>query len=552
MADALTPAEFARSRADPVSFIESVLINAETEKAFVLLGAERAFLEHALKLDASGKLKYPELIYSCPKKSGKTAFAALFTLTVLLIYGGAFPEATLCANDQEQATGRVFQAIRRIIEASPLLKREAKLTETKISFPALNATITAISSNFAGAAGGGQNLSVFDELWAYSSERLFRLWDEMVPPPTRKVACRLTTTYAGFEGESTLLEDLYRRGLQLPQVGKDLYAGDGMLMFWTHDLIAPWQDEAWLASMRRSRPSAWMRQVENRFATVKSAFVDMSAWDGCVRSELGAVPPNRQLHVWAGVDASTKRDSTALVAVAFDKKAQVARLVAHRVFTPTPGDPINFEDTIEATLLHWHKAYRLRKVWFDPFQMEATAQRLAKAGLKIEGFAQTVPNLTAATSNLFDLLQERRLVLYPDAGMRLAASRAVLVETSRGQRLDKMKQTQKIDVIVALSMACLAAVRGQHESYYNLEAMCDMGDEEDAMPVEHCPIPQGMTIEQFEAISRPPSGVYRELLEADPKLAAEHQRYIDGRIAELRAKYPEHDKQYPSTPRRAA
>ena len=87
---------------------------------------------------------------------------------------------------------------------------------------------------------------------------------------------------------------------------------------------------------------------------------------------------------------------------------------------------------MEATLLHWHKAYRLRKVWFDPFQMEATAQRLAKAGLKIEGVAQTIPNLTAATSNLFDLVQERRLVLYPDAGMRLAASRAVLVETSRG------------------------------------------------------------------------------------------------------------------------
>ena len=63
-------------------------------------------------------------------------------------------------------------------------------------------------------------------------ERSHRLWDEMVPPPTRRVACRLTVTYAGFEGEGEVLYELYKRGLAQPQVGKDLYAGDGMLMFW--------------------------------------------------------------------------------------------------------------------------------------------------------------------------------------------------------------------------------------------------------------------------------------------------------------------------------
>jgi hypothetical protein len=35
-----------------------------------------------------------------------------------------------------------------------------------------------------------------------------------VPPPTRKIACRLTTTYAGYEGESLLLADLHKRGLK--------------------------------------------------------------------------------------------------------------------------------------------------------------------------------------------------------------------------------------------------------------------------------------------------------------------------------------------------
>ena len=127
-------------------------------------------------------------------------------------------------------------------------------------------------------------VAVFDELWAYSNERLRRLFDELVPPPTRRIACRLTVTYAGFEGESALLEELYNRGLQLPQVAPNLFAGDGMLMFWSHDPVAPWQTDAWVAEMRRSlRPNQFLRMIENRFVTTESSFVEMRAWDRCRR-----------------------------------------------------------------------------------------------------------------------------------------------------------------------------------------------------------------------------------------------------------------------------
>jgi phage terminase large subunit-like protein len=289
----------------------------------------------------------------------------------------------------------------------------------------------------------------------------------MVPPPTRRVACRLTVTYAGFSGESLLLEELHKRGKALPQVGTDLYAGDGLLMFWRHAPIAPWQDEAWLAAMRNTlRPSAYARMITNEFASAESQFVDLSAWDACVVPDLVPLREDQQLQVWVGVDASVKRDSTALVAVSYNKKANVARLVAHRVFTPSASDPIDFEATVAATILEWREKFQLRKVYFDPFQMVSVAQRLQRAGVKVEEYPQTVPNLTAATSNLFDLIQSRSLVLYPDAPMRLAISRAVMHESSRGWRLDKLKRAHKIDVVVALSLAAFAAVRGQGESSY--------------------------------------------------------------------------------------
>ena len=112
----------------------------------------------------------------------------------------------------------------------------------------------------------------------------------------------------------------------------------------------------------------------------------------------------------------------------------------------------------------------LRAIWYDPYQMQASAQGLAKAGMPIEEYPQTVPNLTAATSNLFDLIQNRSIALYSDAAMRLAVSRAIIVESSSGWRLDKLKQQHKIDVVVALSMACLAPVRGQGKPGYDLFA----------------------------------------------------------------------------------
>ena len=466
MADALTPAALARWRSSPIEFIEQALHDPETSEPFSLSEAERAFLKLAFTLTESGRLKYPELVFGAIKKSGKTTLAAITIIATILLLGGRFAEAFCVANDLEQAQSRVFAILKRIVAASPLLKHEAKITADRVTFPALDATIIAISSDAASAAGSNPTIICFDELWGVTSERSRRLWDEMVMSPARKISCRLTVSYAGFTGESLLLEDLYKRGMALPEVGPNLHAGDGMVFAWHTGPIAPWQTTEWVEEMRRTmRPSAFARQMLNEFVTSESQFVPLTDWDACTRPELGPVPPNRQLPIWVGVDASVKRDSTALVAITFDKKTHVARLVAHRVFTPTPGDPIDFEATVEATLRDWHKRYRLRKVLFDPFQMVSVAQRLAKANIPVEEYPQSVPNLTAATSNLLDLIQERRLALYPDAAMRLAISRAIIVESSRGWRLDKLKQQHKIDVVVALSMAALAAIKGQSEVF---------------------------------------------------------------------------------------
>ena len=450
--------KFAPYVGDPCGFAEQ-LVDPDTGTPFTLYPAERRFLADAFTLTADGRLAFPELVYAAPKKSGKTTLAAIALLYVVRVIGGRNAEGLVAANDFDQAAGRVFRQAARIIDASPLLRGTATVTADRITFPD-GASITALPADYASAAGANPSLVVFDELWAYASERAVRLWDELVPVPTRRVSGRLTVSYAGFEGEGDLLGKLYARGLRGAEVAPALRQQDGLLMFWSHVPVAPWQTPAWLAQMRAQlRPNAYARMIENRFVSSESGFVDPAWWAACEQAELRPVVADRTLPVWVGVDASVTRDQTAIVAVTWREAVKRVRLVWHKVFQPSPDDPIDFEGMIGQTVRTLTRQFAVREVRYDPYQMVATAQRLSAVGVPMVEFPQTVPNLTEASSNLFDLIKGRNLEVYPDDELRLAVHRAIALETARGWRITKEHAAHKVDVVVALAQACLGAVK---------------------------------------------------------------------------------------------
>lgn len=221
--------------------------------------------------------------------------------------------------------------------------------------------------------------------------------------------------------------------------------------------------------MRRSlRPNQFLRMIENRFVSSESTFIDMASWDACVDPKIGTLPFTPATPVWVGVDASVKRDSTGLVAVSWDRETQRVRLAWHRVFQPSAERPLDFEKTIEQSLIELATRFNIQKVLFDPYQMQASAQRLAREGLPIEEFPQTVGNLTEASQNLFEIISSRSLLAYPDEAMRRSIAQAVAIEGTRGWRIAKDKQSHKIDVVVALGMACLACIRDERASKYDV------------------------------------------------------------------------------------
>jgi phage terminase large subunit-like protein len=64
----------------PVTFIEKYVRKSELGKPFKLFPHQREILNLAFTFDKNGKLPYDTVIFSCPKKSGKTTLNAALTL----------------------------------------------------------------------------------------------------------------------------------------------------------------------------------------------------------------------------------------------------------------------------------------------------------------------------------------------------------------------------------------------------------------------------------------------------------------------------------------
>lgn len=439
-----------------VRFIETFCTTTEGAP-LVLLPHQRAILEHCLTPDAQGRLPYATVVYSCPKKSGKTAINAAITLWAA--YQLPAPnELLIVANDLEQAQGRVFKELVRMIAASPpLAAKVTRQTRGEVELVS-GTTIKTLAADYAGAAGSNHGLVSFDELWAYTSEGARRLWDELTPVPTRRISLRLVTTYAGFMGESVLLEELYKAGQGGHPVLPDLpaHAAGQLFMYWDHAPRMPWQTKEYYESQRASlRSSAYLRLHENRWVTGAEGFLTAAQVDA-ITDPAHRPPLPQAATLYVGLDASVKRDSTALVAVHWQDEELLLGPV--KVWTPRAGEPVDFA-AVEDELLLWQEQFPIAAVSFDPYQLAALAQRLVAAGVPMVELPQTLPNLTEAATTLLDAIQHKRLRLWECATLRGALLNAVLIEGPRGLRIAKEKTSKKIDAAAALSFAVLAATR---------------------------------------------------------------------------------------------
>lgn len=422
----------------PVEWMESNFIDPVSKQKVILHPHQKRVLRRALQMDESGRSKYYLVVWSEPKKSGKTTVAAAVGAYVANCIE-APNEVSCLANDKEQSAGRIYaNMVPTLIHLGwsvPLTERGKR--ERPAAYGPNGTVVKAITTDYEKEAGANQGLSLWSELWAYDSERLNRLWEEMTPPPTRKFAMRWVETYAGFLGESRLLWTYYNKVFKgidekelqdrVVKLWRDLpvyEVDESVLVYWSHDHKMPWQTEAYYKAQRSDlRYTSYIRLHENRWVEAAGDFITIEMWDNSVRSE----QPDRWKATYA-LDSSKNGDCTALVGCVQVKNpdgqdSRAVQTVDVHIWEPKElstgsGKPEIDYNKIMNTIVELYKAGRLRPpLWYDPYQCVKLAQDLRAKGVPCREFEQGQGRIKSDTF-LYKLYKEGKIINYSHTELR--------------------------------------------------------------------------------------------------------------------------------------
>lgn len=440
---------------------------------------------------------FTTIVYSTIKKSGKTAIGGLVGRYVAE-FSGPKAEAYFVANDKDQAKDRAYESAKTSIELTPgydkskrVLAGQWRVIEKQCVHEPTGSIMRAIASDYEGAAGGNPNITLWTELWAFTTERFKRLWDEMTPVPTRARSMRFVETYAGYTDESDILLDLYKLGMQ----GKRLTHDDidwqfpdqppiwinrpaRMFMYWDSGPEArrmPWQlgprgEAYYQEQLTNLRPEAFDRLHLNYWTSSTQSFLPVEWWKRCAwdEREHGKFPDlDRRTPIVLGVDGSVSGDCTAIVAVSRDPRdAEHNVLVRHaQVWFPPKNGTIDYAD-VKSAIKRVCDMHNVVQIAYDPYQMHGTMQEIMREAIAwVKPFSQA-GDREKSDKQLYDLIRDRKIGhndQFADKFIENCAAH-VMGSTTTGGKIERMRIVKKgkdapVDPVVALSMASSECLR---------------------------------------------------------------------------------------------
>lgn len=418
---------------------------------------QERIIEAALERDSLGRFRWSTVVWSCPKKSGKTRIAAMVSAW-LAVHAGKYSEIYCLANDGKQSADRVLAAVKKANDLGKLGWHD-KLT--RIELPN-GSFIEAVPVDPTGEAGANPTASVWSEMWGFRLSAKERLWSEFTIPPTRHGrAIRWVESYAGYTGESPVLEQLYHEGVEegkrhpaFPDL--PVYVNDRARLFcyWDHEPRMAWQtDEYYQAEAALLHPLEFARIHRNEWVSAIGQAIPVEAWDRCHDPRMPALAPGTPIVL--GLDAGVSGDCTALVAVSrHPLNNSMAAIRAVEVWEPPAGGQMDYTQTIEASVRKWCKAANVVCVVYDPYQLHKMATDLRREGLGwFEEFSQGQQR-AIADKQMVDLVTARKVAHNGDPTLRQhVINAAAKLEGEKSMRFVKRSDRLKIDSLVAASMA---------------------------------------------------------------------------------------------------
>ncbi len=436
------------------------MVIPDTGKPLVL-HEEQAAVLRAMSHKTDGLYDYSLWLYSAPKKSGKTTVAAGVALwQAIQIPDG---QVYIIGNDLKQADNRMMEAIRYAINHNPRFKSRARIVRNTIYLD--NGTkLESIPVDPKGEAGMNPTGLFWTEAWGAMGNKPELLWSEAVLSPTRAgKSFKFVESYAGFEGQSLILERLYRtivEGGKPHSTIPELYIKGESIGYWCTRRYMPWQmaNPAYYRQEEDEKtPQEFARVHGNEWSTSSEAFLPIAWWDAC--KVVGNMSPYDRRGVIVSLDAASKDDCFAVVAVSKTREGK-PQVRYCKAWYPPKGGQINFEE-IETEVKQLFKDFNVIEVTYDETQMVSMAQRLG--GLAYWRVFPQGKERLIADKRLYDMIRDRQIEHSGEPDLRQH-----ILDANRKPDDDKLRIIKaprvgaKIDAVVALSMAVDRAM------HYNL------------------------------------------------------------------------------------
>jgi phage terminase large subunit-like protein len=450
-----------------------------------------AFFEELLASDLDGKPYWPRVGLVVSRKNGKTAMLAALAVYRLLNDDGQ-PEILLAAASDKQA-GRLFDAVvsylRQNRDLDPRVHRREYIGE--IVNIETGGKIIRIPSSGETLDGFNPSLAICDELHAWNTPTRRRVWASLNSGDAARVRTQMVTiTTAGDAASRTdsilgrMLDGNERDGdVDKSQPGLTVSRNHkaGTLIF---NYSAPTTDPQDVAAMKLANPASW---VSEEFLAQKAAGSELTDsevlqlhgcvwaesldswlkpewWEAC-REEHVAIPDGSEVVV--GVDVGLSHDATGVV-VAHRREDGVIVLES-KTWTPGGGigdvmvDRVNLAD-VEQHIRELAERFDVLEVAYDPRFFERSASILSEDGLVMVEVSQNSASMADAYQDFYQAVIEAKLA---HAGGRVLTAHvlaAAAEKTERGWKVRKLRQSQRIDALVAAVMAhyrCRARVGGE-------------------------------------------------------------------------------------------
>ena len=432
----------------------------------ILAEHQKRIMRAAFERDRQGRFRWTTIVDSEVKKSGKTRKAAL-AAAWLAQYAGAYAEVYCLANDGKQSADRVLAAVKKAIALGPTLKQWRDL-KVKITLPS-GAFIEAVPVDPTGEAGANPTGTFWSEMWGFRLSAKERLWTEFTIPPTRfGRAIRYVESYAGYVGESPVLEQLYDQGVNqgrrhpaFPEL--PVYINDRARLFcyWDHTPRMVWQTpEYYEAEAAILTENEFQRIHRNMWVSSEAQAIPIERWDACFDPNLPPLGPRAPIVI--GVDLGVSGDLSALVVVSdhpFRKKKQPA-IRAVEVFAAPLGEKIDYSTTIDLALRRWVANYNVVAIAYDEFQAHKMMTDLSRdPGVWCKPISQSKgslidPGRTVLDKMFYDMVIAGKLSHNGDPTLRQHVMNAISTGGATEKYLHFGKKAEKlhIDALVAASM----------------------------------------------------------------------------------------------------